>query len=159
MDTEDTQDRPVADIPDDAVVVRQSQWSWMLFVVPWAILALVSTQFDAVTFGILPIALAAVVVVPRYVSYRGTAYILTEQYVIIQLGQIGGKRRFDLPIAQVSGLRAVPGYFGRTLGYTGVQLALQDGGRAVLQYVPSGSPLFEHIRTRMPEPPPEAPGV
>ena len=93
--------RPV-DIPDDAVAVRQSNWAWMWTALPWLVLFGVSIAIDFITFGILPMVFAAVFIVPRYLSFRRTAYILTERSVIIQQGSFTGHHRIDLPIADSS---------------------------------------------------------
>lgn len=140
--------RPI-DIPDDAVVVRQSNWAWMWAAAPWVVLFGVSIAIDFITFGILPLVFAAVFIVPRYLSFRRTAYILTERYVIIQQGALMGQHRIDLPIADLNDVLVRPGTFGGVLGYTGVNLQLKDGRMAFLRYVPVASPLVEHVRARM----------
>ena len=140
--------RPV-EIPDDAIVVRQSNWAWRWAAVPWLVLLGATVAFDFITFGVLPEVVAAIFIVPRYMSYRNTADILTERYLIIQQGTFMGQRRFDLPIADVDDVLVKPGQFGRSLGYAGVNLQLKDGGMAPLRYVPAESPLVEHLRARM----------
>jgi uncharacterized membrane protein YdbT with pleckstrin-like domain len=145
MDTGEAGGTQPLGLPEDATVVRQSQWSWLLFVVPWVVLALVATAFDAVSFGFFPAILAAIVVVPRYITYRSTAYILAPGIVSVQRGN----QRSDLPISQVAGLRVDPGVFGRSLGYATVHLALRDGRHAALSYVPQRAPLVSHIQAFM----------
>ena len=143
------EDAPPVDIPDDAVVVRQSNWAWIWATVPWVGLFGVAIAFDFFTFGILPMVFATIVIVPRYLSFRRTAYILTERHVIIQQGSLMGQHRIDLLIADLNDVVVHPGTFGRFLGYTGVNLRLKDGRMASLRYVPFASPLVEHFRARM----------
>ena len=135
--------RPVA-IPEDAVVVRQSNWAYMLHMVPWLILFGVSLSVDFFTFGILPAVLATWAVGSRYLSFRKTAYILTDQHIIIQRGSMMGQQRIDLPFDDLDGVSVRPGRLGIFLGYTRVELQLKDGQKALLHYVPLTSPLLEH---------------
>lgn len=136
------------DIPDDAFVIRQSNWAWIWAALPWLVIFGTSIVIDFITFGILPMAFAAIIIVPRYLSFRRTAYILTEKHVIIQQGSLTGHRRFDLPLANLKNVLIQPGTFGGVLGYTGVGLQLKDGQIALLRYVPFALPLIEHVRAR-----------
>jgi len=155
MDTDETEENRPAEIPDDAIIIRQSSWAWLWAVVPWAIFAAASLYFDF-TFVGLPLILAVVIVVPRYLSSRKTAYILTDEHVVVLRGTFAGNQRYDLPISQISDVRVHPGFFGRTLGYTAVYLTVREGGVAVLHHVPYHSPLVEHVRARIdPSAPPE----
>ena len=140
--------RPVA-IPDDALVVRQSSWAVIWPAVPWIAFFGVSVAFDFFPFGVLPAVLATIVIGSRYLSFRRTAYILTESDVIIQQGTVLGQQRVDLPFADLKDILVQPGTFGKSLGYTRVNLQLNDGRRALLNYVPLTSPLFEHLRARI----------
>ena len=138
--------RPVA-IPDDAVVVRQSNWAYVLPTVPWLVLFGVSLLFDFFTFGVLPAVFAAFVIGSRYLSYRRTAYILTDSYLIIQQGSLMGQVRIDLSLADLDDVLVQPGSLGRSLGYTRVSLNLKDGRMVLLHYVPLASPLLERLRS------------
>ena len=139
--------RPVA-IPDDAVVVRQSIWAYMLISVPLLILFGVTLFFDFLTLGILPTVFATYLIGSRYLSFRKTAYILTDRYVIILQGSFMGQVRFDLSFDDLNDVLVQPGTLGRSLGYTRVRLNLKDGRTVLLQYVPLTSPLLEHLRER-----------
>ena len=133
------------EIPDDAIVVRPSNWAWLWWAVPWVVFALAGISLDAISFGLLPMALALIVIVPRYLGWRSTSYTLTEEYVIIKQG----RQRFNLPFNQIGEVQVRPGPFGRTLGYALVSLGLKDGRGAMLQHVPQTSPLIQHIESRM----------
>ena len=78
--------------------------------------------FDFLTFGILPIILAAAMIVPRYISSNKTSYILVENYIIVDQG---GGRRIDIPINDIDFVTLKYGMFGRTLGYATFLLNLK----------------------------------
>ena len=133
------------EIPDDAIVIRPSHWSWLWWAVPWIIFAFAGVSLDAISFGILPMVLALIVIVPRYLGWRTTSYTLTEEYVIIRQG----RQRFNLSMTQIKEVQVRPGPFGRTLGYALIYLILKDNRGVMLQHVPQSSPLIQHIEARM----------
>jgi len=137
------------EIGDDAIVVRQTNWAWMWATVPWIILFGVSILFDALTFGILPIVLAAAVIVPRYVSFKRTQYILTKTHVVLIQGSLMGTRRIDLAFSEMDQINLSPGPFGNSLGYAKVDIQLTDGRIASLHHVPGASPLFGHVQAQI----------
>ena len=149
MGADEPKDTRPAEVPDDATVVRQSNWAWLWYAVPWGVFGAVSILVDFITFGTLPLVLAVVIIVPRYLGWRRTAYFLTEEGIVVQRGGLGGSRRYELPISGIRDMQVRPGFFGGTLGYVGVYLALRDGQVAVLDHVPARSPLVEHVRTRL----------
>ena len=131
-------------IPEDAIVVRQSHWAYMLHTVPWLILFGVSLTVDFFTFGLLPAVFATYLIGSRYLGFRKTAYILTDRHIIIQQGSIMGQNRIDLPFDDLDGVSVRPGRLGTFLGYTRVELQLKDGQMVLLRYVPLTSPLLDH---------------
>ena len=141
------EDEPVT-ITDDAMVVFQSQWSYMLYTIPWLILLGFSLTMDAVTFGLLPVVVAIYIIGSRYMSFRRTAYILTGEHFIIFRGSFMGRNRIDFPLSNISEVLIQPGIFGQTLGYTSVRMLLADQRVMVLEYVPLTSPLLEHPSIR-----------
>ncbi len=145
----ETPETPPLEIPEDATVIRQSNWAWQLPAAPWVIFVLASFFIDAITFGVLPIFLACIVVVPRFVRWWKSLYILTEDHVIVFQGGLLGRRRYDLPITEFTDVGVRPGIFGGTLGYRAVDLSLREGGLVVLDYLPQDAPVAEHIRSRL----------
>ena len=137
------------EIGDDAIVVTQTNWAWIWATVPWIILFGVSIIFDALTFGILPMVLAAAVIVPRYVSFKRTQYILTKTHVVLIQGSLIGTRRIDLEITEMDQVNLSPGPFGNSLGYAKVDIQLKDGRIASLHHVPGESPLFDYVQTKI----------
>ena len=149
MDTKVQEAPSPATIPEDAIIVLQSRWAYMLHTVPWLVLFGASLTFDFLTFGILPAVFATFFIGSRYLSFRRTAYILTNRYVVIQQGSLRGQSRIDVSLADLSDVLVQPGTLGRYLGYTRVSLQLKDGQMALLHYVPLESPFLEHLRERM----------
>ena len=149
MDAEEEKSNEFIEIPADAIIVRQSNWAWIWSVAPWAILAAVSAFIDQITFVGLPLILAVVFILPRYMSVRKTAYILTDEYLVVVKGAFVRSQRFDIPISQIRGIQVRPGFFGRSLGYTSVLLTIKDQGVAGLAYIPERSALVEHIQARI----------
>ncbi len=149
MDAEEEKVNELIEIPADAIIVRQSNWAWVWFTVPWVILATVSLFIDQITFVGIPLILAVFIILPRYLSWRKTAYILTNQYLVVVQGAFVGSQRFDLPISQIGGIQVQPGFFGRSLGYASVLLTIKDRRVIGLSYVPERSALVEHIEVRI----------
>ena len=144
MDTGGQEDTSPVGIPDDALIVRQSNWAYMLHTVPWVILFGVSLSVDFFTFGIIPAVFATWAIGSRYLSFRKTAYILTDLHITIQRGLMMGQDSTDLPFDDLDDVSVRPGRLGVFLGYTRVELQLKDGQTAWLHYVPLASPLLEY---------------
>ena len=138
-----------ATIPADAIIVLQSRWAYMLYTIPALAFFGGSLMVDFITLGFLPIMIASYFIVSRYLSFRRTAYILTDKHLIIFQGSLIGRKRFDIPFADLNYIQAHPGILGSRLEYTGVILQLTDQRVFSLGYVPIESPLLEHLRARM----------
>ena len=143
------EERSTATIPDDAIIVMQSRWAYMLYTIPSLAFFGGSLMIDFITLGILPIMLASYFIVSRYLSFRRTAYILTDKHLVIFQGSLIGRKRFDIPFADLNYVQVQPGIFGSRLEYTGVILQLIDQRVFLLHYVPVESPLLEYLRARM----------
>ena len=149
MDIKVQEEPSPATIPEDAIIVLQSRWAYMLHTVPWLVLLGGSFTFDFLTFGILPAVIAICAIGYRYLAFRRTAYILTEKHLVIFKGSLMGQNRIDVPFADLNNILVQPGMFGGFLGYTGVILQLVDQRVDLLHYVPIASPLLEHLRALM----------
>ena len=108
-------------IPEDAVIIKQSIWAWLLISMPWILFFLISLAVDFLSFGILPMILAAAMIVPRYISSKKTSYILIENYIIVDQG----RGRIEIAINDIEFVTLKYGMFGRTLGYTNFLLTLK----------------------------------
>ena len=149
MDTKVQKEPDPATIPEDAIIALQSRWAYMLHTIPFLALFGVSLIFDFLTLGILPTLIAIYIIGSRYLSFRRTAYILTDNHLVIFQGSLMGRKRIDVPLADLNNVQFQPGMFGRSLGYTGVILQLMDQQVSLLHYVPVASPLLEYLRARM----------
>ena len=149
MDTKVQEEPSPATIPEDAIIVLQSRWAYMLHSIPLSAFFGVSLILDFLTLGILPTLVAIYIIGSRYLSFRRTAYILTDKHLVIFQVSLVGRKRIDVPFADLRNVLVQPGMFGRRLGYTGVILQLMDLRVSLLHYVPVESPLLEYLRARM----------
>lgn len=149
MAGDDTTESASIEIPQGSTVVKQSSWAWQLPAAPWVVFSVSSIFVDFLSFGILPLFLMAIVVVPRYLRWRKALYILTEDHVVVLRGGMTGRQRFDLPIAEFADMSIRPGIFGSALGYRAAHITLRSGSRLVLDYLPQNAPLMAHVQSRM----------
>jgi membrane protein YdbS with pleckstrin-like domain len=77
-----------------------------------------------------------VIVVPRYLRWRRTEYVLTRDTLFYQQGGVAGIQKYEVPISTLRDVRSRFGIFGKSLGYEGVDVMLDNGAVASLQYVP-----------------------
>lgn len=136
-------------IPENATIIRQSNWAYMLGALPWVILAGASYTFDFLTFGILPITIAVLMVGSRYVGFLRTAYILTDKSLIVIRGSILGKNRADILFTDVAEITVRSGMVEGYLGYTSIILQLKDEGVIALYYVPANSTLADYLHGKI----------
>jgi len=149
MDTKVQEEPSPATIPEDAIIVLQSRWAYMLHTIPLLAFFGVSLILDFLTLGILPTLVAIYIIGSRYLSFRRTAYILTDKHLVIFQGSLIGQKRIDVPFDDLNNVQVQPGMFGRSLGYTGVILQLMDQRVSLLHYVPVASPLLGYLQARM----------
>ena len=149
MDIKVQEEPSPATILEDAIIVQQSRWAYMLHTIPLLAFLGISLIFDFLTLGILPTLIAIYIIGSRYLSFRRTAYILTDKHLVIFQGSLIGQKRIDVPFADLNNVQVQPGMFGKSLGYTGVILQLTDQRVSLLHYVPVASPLLEYLRARM----------
>ena len=149
MDIKVQEEPSPATILEDAIIVQQSRWAYMLHTIPLLAFFGVSLMFDFLTLGIFPTLIAIYVIGSRYLSFRRTAYILTDKHLVIFQGSLIGQKRIDVPFADLNNVQVQPGMFGKSLGYTGVILQLTDQRVSLLHYVPVASPLLEYLRARV----------
>jgi hypothetical protein len=85
---------------------------------------------------ILTVLFLVVIVVPRYLRWRRTEYVLTRDTLFYQQGGVAGIQKYEVPISTLRDVRSRFGIFGKSLGYEGVDVMLDNGAVASLQYVP-----------------------
>ena len=144
---------PMDRISNDGLVVRQVQWAWVWSSVPWIILAGVLLYFGFLE-EILTTLFLIVIVLPRYLRWRRTEYVLTEDTLFYQQGGLTGIQKYEVPISTLRDVRSRFGLFGKTLGYEAVDVMLDNGAVASLQYVPVLYGLGPLIRRLMDANPP-----
>ena len=124
---------PETEIPEDGLVIKQVQWAWVWSSMPWLVLAVVLglTLFEE----IFTIIFVTIIVVPRYFRWRRTEYVLTKDTLFYQQGGVAGYQRHEIPVSTLRDVRSRYGMFGRALGYQTVDVMLDNGAVASLQYV------------------------
>ena len=102
------------EIPEDGIVIRQVQYAWLWSSMPWLVVVAVLFLTDLIVAGdpILGTVAAAIILVPRYIGWRRTAYVLTKDSLIYQHGGLTGHRRFQIPIGSFKEVNA------RSVSYT-----------------------------------------
>lgn len=151
MESNGKEEKSDSEIPDGAVVFRQSHWSWMMNSLIWFGIIAIVASFDFISMGIFPIFMALVVVIPRIITWRNTRYMCTEDHLLISVGGIPGLQRkimAELPIREISTFRIRHGFFGRTLGYGEVTFWRGDGQNVRLSYVSEYTTLVNYIDAR-----------
>ena len=144
MGSQNTPPERPNEVPEDGAVIRQVQWAWLWSSMPWLIILFALTQF-----GVDPIVAAVVsivVLVPRYLMWRRTEYILTKETLIYQRGGITGARKFHIPMSRLRDVRHRHGMFGRALGYEAVDVIMDNGAVASLTFIPAFSGVAEYLR-------------
>ena len=114
--------------------------------------------FEFLTFGIFPLVVIIYIVGSRYLSFHKTAYIFTENHIVMFHGAFFGRKRIDIPLANLSNVLIQPGIFGKYLGYTDVGLQLVNKRATLLQYIPITSPILERLRVYIKDPSPHLKG-
>ncbi len=140
------------DIPLSATVVKQSSWAWQLSAVPWLLLVAAGFFFDFISFNLLPIVFAVILVLPRYISWRKSAYILGEEFLVYDRSVLFSSQRIIINYSELIDIQTRPGMFGKTLGYMDVYLVQNDDKIYTLPYVPIKSPLLDHVTSRISPP-------
>lgn len=142
MGTGEPQGAEPLEIPENAVLVKPSNWAWLWYCTPWLAFGVASFFFDAISFGLFPIVIGGFFVLPQYMRWRSTVYILTDEYLLVKRGT---RQLYNVPFSEVTEVRRNPGLFGNSLGYAAIYLVLKDGRSAFLSHVPRNSGLVEYV--------------
>ena len=135
------------ELPENSIVITQVNWAWLWASTPWLIvLAILSTLGIEPLFGSL---IALIIIVPRFLSWKRTAYIITDDDLIYQRGGFTGSRSFTIPLSRIADVRSRDGMFGRGLGYQAVDIMLDNRGVTSLTYVPSLGKVGDLLRERI----------
>jgi membrane protein YdbS with pleckstrin-like domain len=144
---------PDEGIPEGGLVIRQVQWAWVWSSMPWLVLAFILLAVGFLE-EVLTTLFIVVIVVPRYFRWRRTEYVLTKETLFYQQGGVAGAQRYDIPISTLRDVRSRFGMFGRSLGYQTVDVMLDNGAVASLQYVSAIQDLGSVIRRLIDSNPP-----
>ena len=149
----------IDDYEPGGLVISQVQWAWLWSSIPWLVVVvlLYYTQWvplEELTTSVLLI----IILVPRFIIWRRTRYIVTDDTLVYKRGGILSARAVPLPIWRIKDVQARYGVFGRALGYQMVDVMMDNSAVARLSYVPIPSDFEVHLRARMAEvePPPDA---
>jgi hypothetical protein len=136
------------ELPEGSTVIQQVPLAWLWSSTPWMIGLLVLFVLEMGLFAspLVATAFTLVILVPRYLMSRKTAYILSDEVLIYQRGGIMSTRRYNIPISGLRDAKARYGLFGRALGYQSVDLVLEKGATASLSYVPINEDVAAHLR-------------
>ena len=134
------------EVPDDAIEVAQVQYAWLWS--SWWLLAIIVVLFF-VSEPIVPAILMVIVLIPKYWQWRRTRYYLTEDALIYQRGGILQTPRYLVPFSRLKETRARFGMFGRAFGFQHVDIMLENGAIATLQYVPTQMNIVDYFEKRI----------
>ncbi|MBM3944891.1 MAG: hypothetical protein FJ317_05290 [SAR202 cluster bacterium] len=140
--------------PECTLTVKQSIWAWLWWVVPWVVVGIVLFAIYRDYFLlVMPFVLGPLASLPRFFAWRSTLYIVTNDALVFQRGNMGGSQRYSIPATHLRSITQRPGVFGVILGYRAVDVKLARG-RLTLSFMPSGAKLAERLeQIRLANPP------
>ena len=86
-----------------------------------------------------------VVVLPRYLETKRTFYAISKNSLVYQRGGLFGSQRFLFPFSNIRDVKVRDGILGRPLGYQSVDVYLDKGTVATLNYISPDSNAFDLI--------------
>ena len=151
MDTENTNTDTTKEIPEEAIWVQQVQYAWLWSSMPWLVILAVLYYTDILIEGvpILGAIVSVVIMVPRYLSWRRTAYVITEEDFIYIRGTITGTQKYHIPLSDLDNVSVRYGFFGKSLGYMTIDLTLQNSTVVSLKYIPILSEFPDQMQSRI----------
>ena len=149
MGTQHEQSVSDSEIPNDAIVIKQVQYAWLWSSMPWVIILAALFYIGIIPEPTIASIIILIIAVPRYMMWKGTAYILTNDSLIYQRGGLTGSTKYQIPFSKITDVRSRYGNFGRTLNYQAVDIVLGNGAKASLSYLPIPNEVETHILDRM----------
>ena len=139
--------REEIELPDNSTIIKQVQYAWLWSSMPWLVVlgAIFFTEFLIAAEPLVGSIATVIILLPRYLMWRNTAYILTDDAIIYQRGGLTGFQRYRIPIEKLRDARPKFGYFGKTLGYQKVDILFDTGTVASLVYVPATFDFAGHL--------------
>ena len=131
-------------VPDDSEIVKQVTYSWLWSSLPWLIVLLALYAFGVIE-EITGAVVILVVVLPRYLETKRTFYAISKNSLVYQRGGLFGSQRFLFPFSNIRDVKVRDGILGRPLGYQSVDVYLDKGTVATLNYISPDSNAFDLI--------------
>ena len=137
-------------VPEGSEIVKQVPYSWLWSSLPWLIVLLALYAFGVIE-EITGAVVILVVVLPRYLETRRTFYAISKKSLVYQRGGIFGSQRFLFPFSNIRDVKVRDGMLGRPLGYQSVDVYLDKGTVATLNYIAPTSNAFDLINSGIKE--------
>ena len=131
-------------VPEDSEIVEQVPYSWLWSSLPWLIVLLALYAFGVIE-EITGAVVILVVVLPRYLETKRTFYAISKDSLVYQRGGLFGSQRFLFPFSSIRDVKVRDGILGRPLGYQSVDVYLDKGTVATLNYIAPASNAFDLI--------------
>ena len=131
-------------VPDDSEIVKQVTYSWLWSSLPWLVVLLALYAFGVIE-EITGAVVILVVVLPRYLETKRTFYAISKNSLVYQRGGLFGSQRFLFPFSNIRDVKVRDGILGRPLGYQSVDVYLDKGTVATLNYISPDSNAFDLI--------------
>ena len=131
-------------VPEDSEIVKQVPYSWLWSSLPWLIVLLALYAFGVIE-EITGAVVILVVVLPRYLETKRTFYAISKDSLVYQRGGLFGSQRFLFPFSSIRDVKVRDGMLGRPLGYQSVDVYLEKGTVATLNYISPASNALDLI--------------
>ena len=131
-------------VPEGSEIILQVQYSWLWASLPWLIVLLALYAFGVIE-EITGAVVILVVVLPRYLENRRTFYAISKNSLVYQRGGLFGSQRFLFPFSDIREVKIRDGMLGRPLGYQSIDVHLDKGTVATLNYISPNSNAFDLI--------------
>ena len=129
-------------VPEGSEIVKQVPYSWLWSSLPWLIVLLALYAFGVIE-EITGSVVILVVVAPRYLETKRTFYAISKNSLVYQRGGLFGSQRFLFPFSNMRDVKVRNGMLGRPLGYQSVDVYLDKGAVATLNYISPNSNAFD----------------
>jgi len=135
--------------PAGTLVIRQSIWAWVWWVVPWLVAGIVFlVAFSDIFLMVFCWILGAASSAPRYFAWKNTRYVVLEDALVFQRGLMGTSQRYSIPASEFRRIRERNGLLGGPLGYRSVDIFLERG-QLTLSFIPVSIKLAPRLEELM----------
>lgn len=135
--------------PEGTLVIKQSFWAWIWWVVPWLIAGIVFiVVFGDIFLMVFCWVLGVVSSAPRYFAWKNTRFVVLEDALVFQRGLMGTSQRYSVPASEFRKIRERKGFLGGPLGYRSVDIFLAKG-QLTLSFIPASIKLAPRLEELM----------